>query len=281
MAETVDLEIIRHPGGAAAVALDAQGRVCLLRQYRHAGGGWLWELPAGKLDPGEDPFATARRELIEEAGVEAATWQPLGRMLSSPGVFTEVIHLYLGRDLTPRLLAHEGEEIIEIHWLPLDQALAWCLDGTILDAKTLIGLFRAAAVLGRALASRLGSRQVRAAGNPSRRGCRESAQATAARAGLQGPVPDPRHWLLCPGGPGGGDLTSGPMPGGRRGGTGPMSCGSRPRGAAPEARSGRNLLRWLNHQTPGNARFDGFDLYALTDIAAGEEITFDYGGGRA
>jgi ADP-ribose pyrophosphatase len=147
--QTVDLEIIRHPGGAAAVALDAQGRVCLLRQYRHAGGGWLWELPAGKLDPDEDPFATARRELTEEAGVEAATWQPLGRMLSSPGVFTEVIHLYLGRDLTPGLLAHEGEEIIEIHWLPLDQALAWCLDGTILDAKTLIGLFRAAAVLGR------------------------------------------------------------------------------------------------------------------------------------
>jgi 8-oxo-dGTP pyrophosphatase MutT (NUDIX family) len=146
-----DLEIIRHPGGAAAVALDTQGRVCLLRQYRHAGGGWLWELPAGKLDPGEDAFSTARRELIEEAGVEAGAWQPLGHMLSSPGVFTEVIHLYLGRDLTPRALAHEGDEVIEVHWLPLGQALAWCLDGTIADAKTLIGLFRAAAVLGQPL----------------------------------------------------------------------------------------------------------------------------------
>jgi 8-oxo-dGTP pyrophosphatase MutT (NUDIX family) len=143
-----DLEIIRHPGGAAAVALDGEGRVCLLRQYRHAGSGWLWELPAGKLDPGEDPFFTARRELIEEAGVEAGTWRPLGRMLSSPGVFTEVIHLYLGQDLTARPLAHEGDEVIEVHWLPLDQALAWCLDGAIVDAKTLIGLFRAAAVLG-------------------------------------------------------------------------------------------------------------------------------------
>jgi ADP-ribose pyrophosphatase len=143
-----DLEIIRHPGGAAAVALDALGQVCLLRQYRHAGNGWLWELPAGKLDPGEDPFSTARRELIEEAGVEATTWRPLGQMLSSPGVFTEVIHLYLGQDLTARPLAHEGDEVIEVHWLPLEQVLAWCLDGTITDAKTLIGLFRAAAALG-------------------------------------------------------------------------------------------------------------------------------------
>lgn len=143
-----DLEIIRHPGGAAAVAVDGAGRVCLLRQYRHAGSGWLWELPAGKLDPGEDPFATACRELIEEAGVAARTWQPLGRMLSSPGVFTEVIHLYLGQDLTPMALAHESDEVIEVHWPPLGQALAWCLDGTITDAKTLIGLFRAAAVLG-------------------------------------------------------------------------------------------------------------------------------------
>ncbi len=148
--QTADLEIVRHPGGAAAVALDGDDRVCLLRQFRHAGDGWLWELPAGKLEPGEDPFTTARRELIEEAGVEAATWQPLGRMRSSPGVFTEIIYLYLGRDLTALPHAHEGDEVIEIHWLPFDQALAWCLDGTIEDAKTLIGLFRAAARLGRA-----------------------------------------------------------------------------------------------------------------------------------
>ena len=145
----VQLEIIRHPGGAAVVALDQDDRICLLRQYRHAGGGWLWELPAGKLDPGEDPFATAQRELTEEAGVHAAAWVPLGRMLSSPGVFTEVIHLYLGRDLTPMPHAHEGDEVIEIHWLPFDQALAWCMDGTIDDAKTLIGLFRAGVALGR------------------------------------------------------------------------------------------------------------------------------------
>lgn len=140
--ETVELEIVRHPGGAAAVALDEQDRVCLLRQYRHAAGGWLWELPAGKIDPGETPFGTASRELAEEAGVRSDDWTDLGTMLSSPGVFTEVIYLYLARGLQPVAQEHETHEVIEIHWLPLDEVLEWCVDGTITDSKTLIGLFR-------------------------------------------------------------------------------------------------------------------------------------------
>jgi len=143
----VDLEVIRHPGGAAAVAVDDRQRVCLLRQYRHVTGGWLWELPAGKLDPGEGPAATAERELAEEAGVFAATWDSLGRMHSSPGVFTEIIYLYLARGLSEVDLGHEADEVIEVHWLPLVDALAWCADGTITDAKTLIGLYRADAML--------------------------------------------------------------------------------------------------------------------------------------
>ena len=143
----VDLEVIRHPGGAAAVAVDDRQRVCLLRQYRHVAGGWLWELPAGKLDPGERPAATAERELAEEAGVLAASWDSLGRMLSSPGVFTEIIYLYLARGLSEVDLGHEADEVIEVHWLPLVDALAWCADGTITDAKTLIGLYRADALL--------------------------------------------------------------------------------------------------------------------------------------
>ncbi|MFD2110504.1 NUDIX hydrolase [Thiorhodococcus fuscus] len=143
----VELEIVRHPGGAAAVALDDQDRVCLLRQFRHAGGGWLWELPAGRIDPGETPFETARRELAEEAGLDAADWTDLGFMHSSPGIFTEVIHLWLARGLDSRPLAHEDGEVIEVHWLPLSQALDWCNDGTITDSKTLIGLYRAGAYI--------------------------------------------------------------------------------------------------------------------------------------
>ena len=83
------LEIVHHPGGAAAVALDAEQRVCLLRQYRYVAEGWVWELPAGKLEPAEAPLATAQRELVEEAGVSARHWRSLGVCLSSPGVFTE------------------------------------------------------------------------------------------------------------------------------------------------------------------------------------------------
>src|SRR5581483_457414 len=93
------LEIVKHPGGAAAVAVDADGRVCLLRQYRHAARGWVWELPAGKLDPGEGPLATAQRELQEEAAAQAARWTALGEVLSSPGVFTEVVHLFLAEEI--------------------------------------------------------------------------------------------------------------------------------------------------------------------------------------
>lgn len=146
-----DLEIVRHPGGAASVALDEQERVCLLHQFRHAAGGWLWELPAGKIDPGESPLATATRELAEEAGVTAADWTDLGFLHSSPGVFTEVIHLYLARGLESQGHDHGPEEIIEVHWLPLNQALDWCNDGTITDAKTLIGLYRADALIRSAL----------------------------------------------------------------------------------------------------------------------------------
>jgi 8-oxo-dGTP pyrophosphatase MutT (NUDIX family) len=84
------------------VALDQADQVCLLRQYRYATGGWLWELPAGKIDDEEPPAQTARRELEEEAGREAADWRELGCMHSSPGIFTEVVYLYLARDLDPR-----------------------------------------------------------------------------------------------------------------------------------------------------------------------------------
>jgi ADP-ribose pyrophosphatase len=139
------LDVVHHPGGAAVVALDVQARVCLLRQYRYVADGWLWELPAGKLEPHEDPLATAQRELVEEAGARAAQWRSLGSYLSSPGVFTEVIHLFLATEVLPTATAHEPSEVIEVHWVPFVQAQRWALDGTIRDGKTAVGLLRAAA----------------------------------------------------------------------------------------------------------------------------------------
>ena len=142
-----ELEVVQHPGGAAVVVLDDKGRVCLLRQYRHVAGQWLWELPAGKIDQGETPLSTAQRELAEEAGVTATQWQELGKIYTSPGVFKEVIHLYLAQDIQATAVMHEAEELIEIQWVDLQKALSWAKNGQIIDAKTLIGLFRAATLI--------------------------------------------------------------------------------------------------------------------------------------
>lgn len=143
-----ELEIIHHPGGAAVVAVNDSRQLCLLRQYRHAAGGWLWELPAGKLDPGEQPLFTAQRELQEEAGMRGHDWQSLGKIVSSPGVFTEVIHLFLARSLLPVPAQTEEQEVIEVHWLAWDEAWRMAQSGEIEDAKTLAGLLRARDLIG-------------------------------------------------------------------------------------------------------------------------------------
>jgi len=137
------LEIVHHPGGAAIVAIDRDQRVCLLRQYRYAVGGWLWELPAGKLEPNEPPLHTAQRELIEEAGMRATHWESLGQCVPSPGVLREIIHLFLATGLEPVTAAPESAEVFEVHWMPLREAYEWVLDGTINDAKTAVGIARA------------------------------------------------------------------------------------------------------------------------------------------
>ncbi|MFM7709140.1 MAG: NUDIX hydrolase, partial [Gammaproteobacteria bacterium] len=98
--------------------------------------------------PGEPPQQTARRELVEEAGVAAREWRSLGMSLSSPGVFTERIHLFLAIDLAAAPMAREAAEVMEVHWLPLAEAAARCVDGRIEDSKTCIGVLRAAALLG-------------------------------------------------------------------------------------------------------------------------------------
>ena len=138
-----ELEVVHHPGGAAVVAIDAEQRVCLLRQYRYVADGWLWELPAGKLEPNEPPLITAQRELVEEAGVSARRWDSLDTYLSSPGIFTEVLHLFLATGIEPAVTAHEHAEVIEVHWVPFAEAYEWAVSGKIRDGKTAIGLIRA------------------------------------------------------------------------------------------------------------------------------------------
>lgn len=141
---SVELEIVRHPGGAAVVALDEREQVCLLRQYRHAAGGWLWELPAGKLEPGEPAQTTAARELAEEAGLQATRWESLGKLIATPGFCDEVIQLFLARNLTGVRAEPEEHELFEIHRIPLNTAIEQVYDGTIFDAKTMLGLTLAA-----------------------------------------------------------------------------------------------------------------------------------------
>ena len=142
-----ELEIAHHPGGAAIVALDAGGRICLLHQFRHAAGGWLDELPAGKLDGGEPPIECAVRELAEEAGMKAGRWDKLGEFFSSPGVLTEVIHIFLARDLETVEAAPEEHEVFEVAWVPLPVAAARAATGELRDGKSIVGLCWAQAAL--------------------------------------------------------------------------------------------------------------------------------------
>jgi ADP-ribose pyrophosphatase len=147
--EITRLELMRHPGAAGAVPLFADGTIAILRQYRHAAGGWLWEIPAGKLDvPGEDPLACARRELAEEAGLSAGRWDKLGSILTTPGFCDEIIHLYLARDLTDVERHHERDEVIEVHRMRLEDALARIPTEEIRDTKTVSALQATALRLG-------------------------------------------------------------------------------------------------------------------------------------
>ncbi len=138
-----DLDFVRHPGAAAVVAVDHAGRVCFVRQYRHGIADFLWEIPAGKLDPGEAPQACAVRELAEETGVRATRWTSLGQYLPAPGIFTEVIHLYLARDLTVGAPAPDADEELELQWLPIEEAVGMLLRGDWNDGKTALALWRA------------------------------------------------------------------------------------------------------------------------------------------
>jgi ADP-ribose pyrophosphatase len=137
---TVDLETIRHPGAAAVVPIKDDGTVVLIRQFRHAAGGFIYEIPAGKLSPGEDPLHCAARELEEEVGYRAASFELLSSIFTAPGFADEVIHVYKATGLTQGRQQLDRDEVLEIVEMPLEQAITSIQDGTIRDGKTIVGL---------------------------------------------------------------------------------------------------------------------------------------------
>jgi ADP-ribose pyrophosphatase len=133
-------DIILHPGAVVVLPMVAADRVCLLRNHRPNVDATLIELPAGTLEPGEDPAVAAPRELAEETGYRAARWQKLTAFYPSPGVLSEMLHLYVAEVLTPGPMALEADEQLEPFIVDWATAVGWALDGTITDAKTLVAL---------------------------------------------------------------------------------------------------------------------------------------------
>ena len=136
-------EIVRHPGGAAVVALDGEGNVYLERQFRYPYHKVVTEIPAGKLEPGEDPFDAIRRELSEEIGATAGRWDALGHIMPTVGYTDEMLYLFLARDLTFGERHLDEDEALEPFKLPVAQALDMAADGRLNDGKTVAALFRA------------------------------------------------------------------------------------------------------------------------------------------
>ncbi len=137
---TAELELIKHPGAAAVVPMKDEGTVVMVRQYRHAVGGFIYEIPAGKLHPGEDPRDCARREVEEEIGYKVGILDLLLSFFTTPGFTDEIIHIFLGKDLTPGMQDLESDEVLEIMEVPLEKTIEMIKDGTIKDGKTIIGL---------------------------------------------------------------------------------------------------------------------------------------------
>lgn len=152
----VGRELVRHPGASAVVPLRTRPAgeggtprdVLLLRQYRHAADGELWEIPAGTLEPEESPEACARRELAEEAGLEAGELHHLSTVYTTPGFTDERVHLFLAEDARPGPADPEPGEVLEPEWVPLERALEMVREGEIRDAKTGFALLYAARFAG-------------------------------------------------------------------------------------------------------------------------------------
>jgi len=136
-------DIVRHSGSVVVLAVDestGSPRVLLEKQYRHAAGKFLYELPAGRIDEGENELQAARRELLEETGYTARRWKRVLRFWASPGFVAEAMSLYLARNLLSGAAQPEDDEVIEIKLVPLTRATAMVMSGAIQDAKTIAGV---------------------------------------------------------------------------------------------------------------------------------------------
>ena len=140
-------EVVEHPGGVAVFAMDDQGRVALVRQYRYPMGEETLELPAGKLEPGEDPRDSGLRELAEETGLVPGTFEDMGCLYSSPGILAERIYLYFAKDLTQGPTHPDDGEFVETVWLPYQDLVDKTRRGEIKDGKTLAGILKASFLL--------------------------------------------------------------------------------------------------------------------------------------
>jgi ADP-ribose pyrophosphatase len=131
--------IVQHAGSAVIMPVDAQERVLLVRQYRLPARAYMWELSAGRVDPGETPLQAAKRELIEETGFRARKWLKLGAFFASPGYVAERMTIYAARDLTAGEATPMEDERIETRWFPMREIAAMIESGRIQDAKTIGG----------------------------------------------------------------------------------------------------------------------------------------------
>lgn len=142
-------EVVRHPGGVCVLALDDDGMVAMVRQYRFPIDAHLLELPAGKLEPGEEPLPAAKRELSEETGIEADEWRDLGFIYTSPGFSTEKLYMYLATGLHHGRQHLDLNEFLDVEYHSLDSLCAMALSGEIADGKTVAAVLKAAALKGK------------------------------------------------------------------------------------------------------------------------------------
>jgi ADP-ribose pyrophosphatase len=140
---TTSLDIIRHPGASAMVPIYDNNTVLLIKQYRHAVGGFIWEVPAGTLNDSEAPLECAKRELVEETGFNAETWEKLGEITPVPGYSDERIHVFLASDLRPARQNLDSDEVLSVHKIKLNDVVDMVNKGEIQDSKTISSLFMA------------------------------------------------------------------------------------------------------------------------------------------